>query len=251
MQFNYSIQIFIGLLMLSDVKSYLFYSFWWFLPQLEGPTTALPSGSRDPESQARTHRVARESRSWTRLGMALVVRRAPHLDDEICHTPLGSIGQRRKSMKIRYPDELKGKLRQRPSDFEEMNKIEEAMPHQLLVLWSTDDQCHRFHPLALWLGLWVQGPIVLWLLLAIWILTNGISPTWHRKDSYISIYIYIFLQFLTLLYGLNMKDVDTTNFLQVTPKKGHRIIRILPRHCCGIAYTRPFPKAPATEVRPR
>jgi len=66
--------------------------------------------------------------------MALVVRRAPHLDDEICHTPLGSIGQRRKSMKIRYPDELKGKLRQRPSDFEEMNKIEEAMPHQLLVL---------------------------------------------------------------------------------------------------------------------
>jgi hypothetical protein len=144
--------------MLNPTCSILFHSFWWFLPQLEGPTTALPSGSRDPESQARTHRVARESRSWTRLGMALVVRRAPHLDEEICHTPLGSIGQRRKSMKINENQVsrwIKGQTQVTSFRFEEMNKIEQAMPHHLLVLlfisflfsffsginhWSVDQQ---------------------------------------------------------------------------------------------------------------
>ena len=108
--FNHSIQRSIGLyrcFLTSHPTCSMF--FWRFVPRLEGPTTALPSGPRDPESQARTHRVARESRSWTRLGMTLVVRRAPHLDEEIWYTPLGSIRP-----KIRYHDELdiKGKLRE-------------------------------------------------------------------------------------------------------------------------------------------
>ena len=171
-QFNYSIQIFIGLLMLFDVKSYLFHSFWWFLPQLEGPTTALPSGSRDPESQARTHRVARESRSWTRLGMALVVRRAPHLDDSTgLHWPTKNINQNqwKSGIQNQVSRWIQGQTQVTSFNIFQLWRDEQdfktAMPHHLLVL-STDDQCHRFHPaLALWLGqIWVQdvqGPSAL------------------------------------------------------------------------------------------